>query len=307
MKNAYKYVKDSNTSVRRAAFIHGVPETTLRDRILGNVDPETVTVGKAPLFQQKEELTLVNHIKTMAQLGYGYSRKESVVIASNYAVQLGKKTENQPLTIKWVKSFIKRRPELKVVKPRSLEHVRAKMASQITVDSYFSNLELTMQKHGLYNKPHLIFNIDEKGISTEHKPPYVVASSSHCPSAVTSGRGKTVTILGGGNAAGFAIPPYFIFPGKRMQQQLLKGASPGADGTVSESGWSNSIIFRQYIENHFLKFVSCQADQKILLILDGHKSHISVGLSDWAKGNNFVIFVLLAHTSHILQPLDVSC
>ena len=36
-------------------------------------------------------------------------------------------------------------------------------------------------------------------------------------------------------------------------------------------------------------------------------THISVGLLEWAKSMNIVIFILPAHTSHLLQPLDVAC
>ena len=43
------------------------------------------------------------------------------------------------------------------------------------------------------------------------------------------------------------------------------------------------------------------------LLLDGHKSHVAVDIVEWAKKNNIVIFVLPAHTSHVLQPLDVAC
>jgi hypothetical protein len=34
---------------------------------------------------------------------------------------------------------------------------------------------------------------------------------------------------------------YFVFKGKRMMDDLINGATPGAAGTVSETGWSNSI------------------------------------------------------------------
>ena len=40
-----------------------------------------------------------------------------------------------------------------------------------------------------------------------------------------------------------------------MRPELLNGASPGTDATVSETGWSNGVIFQEYLENHFLKFV----------------------------------------------------
>ena len=76
---------------------------------------------------------------------------------------------------------------------------------------------------------------------------------------------------------------------------------------MTESGWSNSAVFRTYLEDHFLKFVPGRGDEPVLLLLDGHKSHVSVGLVDWAKEHNIIIYVLPAHTSHFLQPLDVGC
>lgn len=92
-----------------------------------------------------------------------------------------------------------------------------------------------------------------------------------------------------------------------MRPELLNGASPGTSGTVSETGWSNGAIFREYLENHFLKFVPRSDNQKVLLLLDGHRSHVSVDLIEWAKEQGIIIFFLPAHTSHILQPMDVSC
>ena len=307
LTNAYKCVLESGVSVRRASIIYKVPETTLRDRFLGNVHPDTTAAGKSPLFTNFEEAKLVDHFKTMASFGYGYSRQECVDIASDYAVVLGKRSKDTPLTMKWMRGFLSRWPEIRVLKPRSLEHVRAKMASESVVNGYFQNLKHTLETHELIDKPHLIFNVDEKGLSVDHKPPHVVSSSLYCPSAVTSGKGQTVTILGCGSATGQAIPPYFIFPGKRMRPELLTGSSPGATGTVSESGWSNGVIFRDYLENHFLKYVPGRSNQKILLIVDGHKSHVTVGLSEWAQQMGIVLFILPAHCSHILQPLDVAC
>ena len=41
------------------------------------------------------------------------------------------------------------------------------------------------------------------------------------------------------------------------------------------------------------------------MLYDGHRSHISLTLTEWAKAHNVVLFVLPPHTSHLTQPLDV--
>ena len=37
--------------------------------------------------------------------------------------------------------------------------------------------------------------------------------------------------------------------------ELLKSASPGAKGIMSDSGWSNTTICRKYHKDHFLSFI----------------------------------------------------
>ena len=85
------------------------------------------------------------------------------------------------------------------------------------------------------------------------KPDNVIASIDICTQSVIFGQGKTVTILGCGSASGVAIPPFFAFPGKRMNSDLFHGSTPGASATLSETGWSNSEVFCTYLEVHFLK------------------------------------------------------
>ena len=48
-------------------------------------------------------------------------------------------------------------------------------------------------------------------------------------------------------------------------------------------------------------------DQPVLLIYDGHKSHVAISVIEWAMAHNITILVLPAHCSHILQPLGVGC
>lgn len=87
-------------------------------------------MGPAPLLGQEEEAMLVSHLKAMASFGYGYTRKEVTNMASDYAIQLRKRTKQQkPLTLKWFRGFMKRWPDLKVVMSRALEYQRAKSSN----------------------------------------------------------------------------------------------------------------------------------------------------------------------------------
>ncbi|XP_052283399.1 uncharacterized protein LOC127880180 [Dreissena polymorpha] len=243
----------------------------------------------------------------MAECGYGYGRAEVVTMASEYAVYLEKRDQAHPLSMKWFRGFMSRWTELKVLKPRGLELQRAKSINMASVTRYNTELGSILDKYCLKDKPERVYNIDEKGLSMSHTPPSVVTTETKVP-AVTSGSRTLITVIGCGNALGYSVPPYFVFPGARMRSELLEGGCIGADGTVSESGWSNSSVFRKYIAEHLMKYLPERSpDKPVLLLYDGHKSHINLGLIDWAREHNVILFILPAHTSHVLQLLDVGC
>ncbi len=191
-------------------------------------------------------------------------------------------------------------PEIKVQRAKSLSELRSKATSTEEHCEVFPGVNLK-------DKPQNIYNVDEKGVQQTFKPTHVVSSAKYVPSTVTSERSATTTILGCGNALGYQIPPYFVFAGARMRDELLEGCCTGAQGTVSKSGWSNSVVFFEYLNSHFIKYAKSGPDQHILLLYDGHRSHISPFLVDWAAENKIILFVLPPHTSHILQPMDVGC
>ena len=121
----------------------------------------TVTTGRVPVLSM-EEAKLVVHLKIIVSYGYGYTRQEVADIASDYAVHLQKRTKDSPFTIRWFRGFIKRWPELRVLKSQGLEITRAKCVSVANIDKYFKELDNVLTKYGLKDKPHLIFNVDDK-------------------------------------------------------------------------------------------------------------------------------------------------
>jgi hypothetical protein len=57
----------------------------------------------------------------------------------------------------------------------------------------------------------------------------------------------------------------------------------------------------------FLPETKPVADEARILILDGHGSHISIDFLWHCKQNNVQLVFLPPHSSHVLQPLDLSC
>jgi hypothetical protein len=95
--------------------------------VKGYIDPVHFKTTNETCFRDDEELTLVEHIETMAKLGYGYSNTQLQHAAGELAFDLGKKSTNKPLSSNWLYGFLKRsRTRLSTLKPSKLDSNRAR-------------------------------------------------------------------------------------------------------------------------------------------------------------------------------------
>ncbi len=104
--------------------------------------------------------------------------------------------------------------------------------------------------------------------------------------------------------AGYFVPPMLIFPRKNHSALLEKGAPPGALIRVHPSGWVQTYLFTEWFQ-HFIACTNPTADSPVLLILDGHYTHMrNIEVIDRARANHVIVLSLPPHTTHKLQPLD---
>ena len=66
------------------------------------------------------------------------------------------------------------------------------------------------------------------------------------------------------------------------------------------------LITSPNIFSTFVKLSDDKASDHTFNLYDGHKSHISLTLSDWARERNLTLFDLPHHPSHLTQPLYVA-
>lgn len=94
-----------------------------------------------------------------------------------------------------------------------------------------------------------------------------------------------------------------IYPRKRpVPLSQREGAFPNTLFVVSDSGWVTSELFLEWF-NFFLQNIP--PARPVLLPQDGHGVHVSIELIELAHANDVHLLCLPAHTSHLLQPLDV--
>jgi len=81
---------------------------------------------------------------------------------------------------------------------------------------------------------------------------------------------------------------------------LIKGAI--CNGT--KSGWSDEACFFDYFKNVFIPNTK-HLKKPLLLIFDGHYSHLSIKAVRLAIENDIHLLCLPSHSTHLLQPLDI--
>ena len=91
---------------------------------------------------------------------------------------------------------------------------------------------------------------------------------------------------------------------KRMYTSWTKVGPEGAD--FSESRWREKANFFSWFTKVFVSAVQgFLSSGPVVLFFDGHHSHLSIELLEQAKTWNIHLVCFPAHTSHLLQPMDV--
>ena len=105
MLDAMKSVQEG-LPVRTAARVHGVPKSTLYDRIKGRV-VHGVKPGPKQYLNAEEERELAQFAIESASVGYGQTTPQITTIAENVAKEKGILQKDR-ISQGWYKKFLKR-------------------------------------------------------------------------------------------------------------------------------------------------------------------------------------------------------
>jgi len=158
-----------------------------------------------------------------------------------------------------------------------------------------------------------IYNFDETGfqmgiISTAK----VVTGNDRAgrPRTTQPGNREWVTVIETVCARGLAIPPLIIFEAVMHQAVWYENGLLPYDWSigVSENGWTNNEIGLTWLKIVFDKYTKDRTIGRYrLLILDGHGSHVTPEFDQYCLERSIIVLCMPAHSSHLLQPLDVGC
>jgi hypothetical protein len=300
------YISHQLPSLRATADAYDVPFETLRERHL-RVLPRAQTLANSRKLNNSEEEILIRKILQLSEEGFPPQR---AIVEAMANTMLNTKQPSSPQTVgkNWVTKFVKRHPELSSVYNRKFDNQRAQCEDPKLISLWFKLVGDTIAKYGVTEED--IFNFDETGFQMG-----VISTSKVITTSDRKGRLRTrqpgnrkwVTAIEAVNAKGWAIPPFIIFDGKLHQMTWYQTGVPATWRiAVSDNGWTNDKLGLEWIQHFHENTKHCKGKWR-LLIFDGHGSHQTAEFRDFCLQNYILTLCMPAHTSHILQPLDVSC
>ena len=305
MEKAMDSVKQG-ASMRGASIQFNVPRKTLEDRVKGRVK-HGCKPGPGTVLTECEENSLESYLVFMAKRGFPLTRTMVKAFAWAIAKRSGRDRFNKESgpSEHWWSNFMKRHPKLTLRKTDSLERDRAEAFNETVVNEYFELLETTLEEYELKDKPRQLYNCDETFLPLDYtRERAVTLKGAKAVYKQATGTSEHITLLCCASAAGLPHPPMIIyskcFPGGQYRFE-------GPDDALyakSESGWIDSELFLAWLKKNFLKFAVPQ--RPIMLLTDGHKTHMTIDAIDLCHSNDVVLFCLPPHTTHALQPLDVA-
>lgn len=180
---------------------------------------------------------------------------------------------------------------------------------------YFEHIGRKIKQYNL--SPGQIYNMDEKGfmLGILSKEPRIFSKSAYeqgiYKQFLQDGSREWITTIACICANGTALSPALIYAAKsgNLQDSWLQDfeTTHTCYFGASETGWTNNEFGLAWLQHVFDKETKAQASRGWrLLILDGHGSHVNMKFVDYCDKNRILLALFPAHSTHNLQPLDVS-
>ena len=323
MTKAWEEVRDKKKSISMAARQNGIPLSTFKDRVKllkvkvaeGHEDlsrwlgHQSGGKGVGRIFTEEEEEMLVEHLLVLADGGFGLTPLEFRMLAHDWAQFNGMQvSEGDMMSYNFLKMFVERHTELKILKPMEISYYRATAPSYEVINRWFESYGELIERHNITN-PVYIWNIDETGMKDQPKAEKVITRRKGVRLSIVHGeRGQLTTVLAFANAAGMVSKPVVILKGKKLRKKWIENKPEGWVATVSKSGWINKEVFLM-TGRHFIKYLEelqlLGPQHKHILLLDGHSAHSS----NWRFNTlmamyNVSVVTFPPHATHFLQPYD---
>lgn len=299
----------SSLSMRQIHAHYGIHPSTLSRRLRGQKTRSEAHEPRQKLTSEQEE-----ELCAWIEEEHTFSRppnKDSLIKMAQAIVRANGGGEELQLGHNWPDRFLERHPNIPIkLKGEPMETARLNAPNEATIAAWYDQLARIMIDHHL--DPSDLWNFDEHGLAAgEQKAQSVIGSrriaqGSHNASSTKSkapGNHNWCTIIECLSGTGKSVDPLLIFQGKQPQTTWIPLNMPEIHIEATKNAWTNNDVGIRWFKHIFLPQ---SGYRKKLLLLDGHESHISEEFRLFARENDQLLFYLPPHSTHLLQPLDLS-
>ena len=299
------------SSVRAAAKQTRISRSTLQARING-VKSRVSSHESSQVLSEAEERSLVWWLTRLTRTGFPASPQLAIQMAEyirEQRVQLSCSpvSFSRPIHRNWIYRFQSRSPEIRGLWTRQIENARHRAISYDNIKPWFDAVVEQFVEHQ-YSPKH-IYNMDEVGygIGESQSSRALINKREKSSWKVINGKQEWVTAIECVNAAGESLPPMIIFRAKHLQSSWIPRDAPiNWRFSTSNKGWTTDSHGYEWLAEVFEpETLSEDLEERRLLIMDGHSSHMTAIVIRFCMKHDIDLLILPAHTSHVLQPLDV--
>ena len=206
----------------------------------------------------------------------------------------------------WAQRFLSRHPNIKSAWIPPLEKERANAEDPVIIQGWFDKYSEIKEEKNILEED--IYNMDEKGfmIGEIGKQKALVPTKAPISSMTKPGNREWVSLIECVGMNGRKLTPWYLFKGK-LQKKSWREVLREGDIVCTENGYTDNEIGMEWVKRVFDKQTEWtrKGDWR-MLIVDGHASHITNEVIEYALQHKIAIMCLPPHTTHKLQPLDVS-
>jgi hypothetical protein len=292
-------------SLRAAAAAYKIPRSTLTNRLNAATRPRSIAAQERQLLPPEQEERLVNWVLQREACGHAIGRAQLhemvlfLVQVTGVATSIGHH---------WIERFMSRHPAISMKIGKKLDIARYEGTSYEIISPWFDALKTMIRTYNVHATD--ISNMDETGLAlgVSNNSKVIGFSESRVSYTKSPENREWVSIIECITTTGRALTPLVIFKGQSLQTTWFSDNNlPNWLFASSGKGWTSNPIGLQWLKQVYLPSTSPPRGRYRLLLIDGHGSHADVEFMSVCYQNNVLAFYLPPHSSHVLQPLDLTC
>lgn len=321
-EKALKHLKAGDyTSVAAAAAAFNLPKSSLGHRLTGRQNRRKAHEGDQVLSPAAEK-AVVRWILKLDDCGFPprldrlWQAVENLAVAEREALRARYKAEGRKNIVhdhigkNWITQFLNRHPLLASKFAVRMDRQRVYANNPVTIVDHFRKLGKIVRDEDI--DADAITNVDEKGMIMGYsaKTKVITQRGKKNPFVKQHGAREMITLVEAVTASGYVFPTFMITKGKVHTYGSfgnLKEEDADTRFAKSPKGWTDEELgyywLTEVYEPNSRKLIT--PGQKRLLILDGHVSHVNYKFCEYCQRHNIILYCLPAHSTHLLQPLDV--